>query len=192
MPLVPERREDHSLPEAMLIAIRRVIRAVDLHSRQLAQSYKLTGPQAMLMRELAKAGELTPGALARRISLSQATVTDIVKRLEARGHLRRSQDGADRRRVLIQLTNSGRRLQAQSPPLLQDTFRIRFTQLEPWEQHMLLSSMQRIATLMDAETIDAAPFLTNDILDATPESNLRRDLEPSTGQPRVDQYRVGG
>jgi DNA-binding MarR family transcriptional regulator len=153
------------LTESMLIAIRRVIRAVDLHSRHLAQSHALTGPQALLMRELAAAGELAPSDLARRVSLSQATVTDIIKRLERRKLLSRLQDPNDRRKVRLRLTESGKDLQSHSPPLLQDTFVSRFADLQPWEQHMLLSTMQRIAALMDAQTLDAAPLLSSDPLD---------------------------
>lgn len=159
---MPENPQPSSamLTESMLVAIRQVIRAIDLHSRQLAQSHDLTGPQALILRELAAHGELSPGELARRISLSQATVTDIVKRLEGRSLLTRTQDRDDRRRVLIRLTTAGSRLQSRSPPLLQDTFSKRFAKLAPWEQHMLLAAMQRIAAMMDAETLEAAPVLT--------------------------------
>jgi DNA-binding MarR family transcriptional regulator len=170
----------------MLIAIRRVIRAVDLHSRHLSQSHDLTGPQALLLRELAAAGELAPSDLARRVSLSQATVTDIVKRLERRQLLSRLQDHSDRRRVRLQLTESGKALQARSPPLLQDTFVNRFAALQAWEQHMLLSTMQRIAALMDAHTLDAEPLLSNEPLDPDVPAGRRRpggDPSDASGVP---------
>ncbi len=150
----------------ILVAIRRVIRAVDLHSRQLAQSHQLTGPQALLLRELASAGELAPSHIARRISLSQATVTDIVKRLERRGLVSRARDGGDRRRVQIRLTQAGRQLQDRSPPLLQDAFACRFAALDAWERNMLLAAMQRIAQMMDADTHDAVPLLSHEPVDA--------------------------
>jgi hypothetical protein len=56
----------------------RVIRATDLHSRQLVQSHGLTGPQALVLEALVD-GRLSAGALAGQISLSQGTVTDIGK-----------------------------------------------------------------------------------------------------------------
>ena len=65
------------LSEEMLVALRRVMRAVDLHSRSLVQSHGLTGPQAMLLKEADRASSITAGELAKRVSLSQATVTDI-------------------------------------------------------------------------------------------------------------------
>jgi DNA-binding MarR family transcriptional regulator len=155
-----QSKENNHLSEAMLIALRRVIRAVDVHSRSLAQSHGLTGPQSLLLREVISAESLTPGELARRVSLSQATVTDIVKRLEARDLLRRTPDRVDRRRVFISATARGRKLHASAPPLLQETFVRRFQGLRDWEQNQLLASMQRIAELMDAEYLDASPVLT--------------------------------
>ena len=52
----------------------RVIRATDLHSRQLVQSHGPTGPQALVLEALSD-GRLSAGALAVQISLSQGTVT---------------------------------------------------------------------------------------------------------------------
>lgn len=151
----------HDLSETMLIALRRVIRAVDVHSRSLVQSHGLTGPQSLILRETIAARGLTAGSLARRVSLSQATVTDIVKRLEARQLVRRTRDEHDKRRVLITATVEGERLNASAPPLLQETFVQRFEALRDWEQNLLLASLQRIAELMDAEGLDASPVLTS-------------------------------
>ena len=148
----------------MLIALRRVIRAIDVHSRSLVQTHGLTGPQSLILREIISAGALTPGELARRVSLSQATVSDIVKRLENKCLLRRTQDQVDRRRVLISATAEGKKLQASAPPLLQETFVRRVQALNDWEQTLLLSSVQRIAALMDAEDLDASPVLTSGAL----------------------------
>jgi DNA-binding MarR family transcriptional regulator len=154
--------------EQMLIALRRVMRAVDLHSRQLVQSHGLTGPQAMVLKEVHKAAStLTAGELARRVSLSQATVTDIVKRLEGRDLLRRERDSKDRRRVYVCVTDTGRSVVNASPPLLQETFSQRFNALKDWEQHLLLSSVQRVAELMDAERLDASPLLSSGAVSAT-------------------------
>ena len=66
------------ITDDVLIAIRRVIRAVYLHSRKLNQSYSLTGPQALVLKEIVARKRISPGELAKQISLSQATITDIV------------------------------------------------------------------------------------------------------------------
>lgn len=153
----------------VLTAIRRVIRAVDLHSRKLSHDYKLTGPQALILKEISSSNTITAGELANRVSLSQATITDIIKRIEQRGLVVRSRDNKDRRRVLISLTEQGKEILNSAPPLLQEKFTQRFEKLADWEQTLLLSSLQRIAYLMDAEDLDAAPLLSSGAPQAAPE-----------------------
>lgn len=149
-----------TISDEVLIALRRLIRAIDLHSRYLSKHFGLTGPQLIILRELAQVGERSPGELAAMVSLSQATVTGIVDRLEKRGLIIRTKSDHDRRRVIIRPTDACRELLAQAPPPLQASFLDRFTQLEDWEQSMLLSSLQRLVRLIDARNIDAAPVLT--------------------------------
>jgi hypothetical protein len=47
----------------------------------------------------------------------------------------------------------------QAPKPLQENFISRFQNLEEWEQSLLLSSVQRISSMMNADDIDAAPML---------------------------------
>lgn len=145
--------------DEILVALRRVIRAVDLHSRRLVQSHGLTGPQALILKAVA-AEPLIAGVLAERVSLSQATVTDILNRLEQRGLIKRVRSEQDRRRVIVEATDAGRALVEKSPPLLQERFAKRYEELADWEQTTLLASMQRIAAMMDADDLDAAPLLS--------------------------------
>ena len=164
--------------DQVIIALRRVIRAVDLHSRTLVASHGLTGPQALILKALQSSG-LSAGELASRISLSQGTVTDILNRLEQRGLIKRIRDTQDRRRVLVEATVAGQAVLAQSPPLLQEHFAQRFNNLQDWEQTQLLASLQRIAALMDAEHIDAAPVLSSGSVRATAQA-VEEVMEPDT------------
>ena len=71
-----------NISDEVLRNLRRIIRAIDLHSKQLVNHYGLTGSQALLMRELLQEGKGLPvSMLAQRVSLSHATVTDILNRL---------------------------------------------------------------------------------------------------------------
>jgi DNA-binding MarR family transcriptional regulator len=45
--------------------------------------------------------QTTPGQLGARLSLNSASTTAVIDRLERLGHVRRSRDGQDRRRVLL-------------------------------------------------------------------------------------------
>jgi DNA-binding MarR family transcriptional regulator len=169
-------RKHHNVSDQVIVAIRRLIRAVDLHSRALVGSHGLTGPQALILKALHN-GSLTAGELASEVSLSQGTVTDILNRLEQRGLIIRIRDTVDRRRVRVETTDAGLALLQQSPPLLQERFAQRFNDLHEWEQTQLLASLQRIAEMMDAEGIDAAPVLSSGSVRATAKA-VEEVLEP--------------
>ncbi len=143
----------------LLIALRQISHAIDLHSRQLARQTGLTFPQLLVLQALAGAGRAKPSAIARDVSLSQATVTSIADRLEQAGLVERQRGDADRRVLELVLTQSGRQSLAAVPEPLQAGFVAAFGALEPWEQSLLVSSVQRIASMMNAGSAGAAPFL---------------------------------
>lgn len=147
---------DHN---AILIALRRITRAIDLQSKRLMKTTGLTAPQLVILQLLRREGELASGAIARAVVLSQATVTSIVERLERGGLVARTRGQTDRRQVFVHLTEAGRAKAEAAPELLQAGFIKAFDKLESWEQHMLLASVERIAELMDAEDLDASPIL---------------------------------
>lgn len=153
---------DLKTADAVLIALRRIIRTVDIHSKKLVRSQGLTVPQILVLKEIDELGWPTVGEIARGVTLSQATVTNILSRLEQRGIVERSRSEDDKRRVLVRLTDEGARVLRNSPSLLHEDFLERFDRLQDWEQNQILASMQRLAQLMDAEQVDAAPMLITD------------------------------
>ena len=72
---------------------------------------------------------------------------------------RRQRSESDKRRVNLSVTPAGRKLLREAPQPLQEGFITRFNQLQDWEQHLIVSSLARIAAMMDAEGLDAAPLL---------------------------------
>jgi DNA-binding MarR family transcriptional regulator len=148
----------------MLVSLRKINQAISLHSKNLNKRFGLTGPQLVILNEIARHESITVTQLARSISLSQATVTDILNRLGKKGLVVRTRDTIDRRRVLVRITPQCDDILSQAPPALQDTFVDQYTNLAEWEQLMILSAVKRIVDLMSAEKIDAAPFLATDAL----------------------------
>lgn len=151
--------------EQVLIALRRVIRATDLYSKHLAKTSGLTAPQILLLQAIRDRGERTIGELAEDISLSQATVTTIIDRLEKRGLVYRERSTTDKRKVHAYLTDEARTVLENAPMPLQEHFAQQFQALQEWEQSMILSSLQRVAEMMDAQNIDASPILDIGTLD---------------------------
>jgi DNA-binding MarR family transcriptional regulator len=149
--------------------LRRISRAVDLHSRLLLQRYGLTAPQLAALRAIGRMQPVTAGALARQIHLSQATVTGILSRLEKRGLVQRARGHRDRRSVFVQLTGEGTAIIEQAPPMLQERFAKRLAELEQWERTMILATLQRIAAMMDVEDVAAERKLISAFNDAADE-----------------------
>lgn len=153
--------DSEKLCDEVLVAIRRIVRAIDLQSRELVKRTGLTGPQNLVLKELNKLKEATVTQLAGRINLSQATVTDILNRLEKKGFITRYRSDADKRCVLIRVTDSACDLLKSSPLLLQEKFVENFLSLKDWEQYQLLAALQQVAFMMDAKNIDASPVLSS-------------------------------
>ena len=151
--------------ESVLIALRRVMRATELHSRELVRSTGLTAPQLLLLQTIRQLGQVGVGALAQEMSLSQATVTSILDRLEDRGYAQREKSTQDKRKVWTRLTPKGETAIADAPVPLQQSFVDRFRKLASWEQHQLIASLERVAAMMDAQDIDASPVLDVGVLD---------------------------
>jgi DNA-binding MarR family transcriptional regulator len=152
-----------NLDDEIIIAIRRISQAVEGYSRFLWQEYGLTSPQLGALRELEKSPLATPGHLADQLHVSPQTVAGILKRLEQRGLISRARDENDRRSFSLQLTDEGKRLSNEAPSLLRDQFRNELKRLQPWEATQVLSTLQRVATMMSAEEIDNVPFFSGEL-----------------------------
>ena len=145
--------------DEILISLRRIMRAADLHSQKLMKESGLTAPQLLVMQAIEKEGRPSTSTLARHIAVSQATMTRIVDRLERAELVKREKSTTDKRVVHVGLTEAGRKKLGSAPEPLQAEFLREFRKLDDWEQQMLKSSLLRIAKMMDAEDIDAAPIL---------------------------------
>jgi DNA-binding MarR family transcriptional regulator len=150
--------------DELLASIRKIIRAVDLHSKVLLKRYGLTGPQLMILHEIGKSNELIVTEIAKQISLSQATVTTILDRLEQQGFIVRKRGQSDKRKVYIEASDKTRAILANKPSLLQSGFIDRFNRLKDWEQNLLLSSLQKIAAMMEAEGLEVESMLAGESL----------------------------
>lgn len=117
------------------------------------------------MREIDTRGSATPGTIAQSLQFSQATITIIVDRLEALGFVQRKRSEKDKRQFHLSTLPDGKKALADAPDQLQMRFMERFLALPPWEQAMILSAVEHLATLMDADTIDAAPLLDSGLID---------------------------
>lgn len=140
-----------------LIALRRVMHALDENARAMARASGLTQAQLLVLHAVARNGQEMPRDIARALGVGQATITLQIDKLEARGLVRRERRHTDRRAVWVILTDQGRTLLERTPDFLHDRFEARFRNLEDWEQAMVLAVTERLSRLFDAEEVSLFP-----------------------------------
>jgi DNA-binding MarR family transcriptional regulator len=143
----------------ILSAIRRIIRAVDIHSRKLHTEFDVTTPQMICIYALLRNDGITLSELSKAVSLSASTVNGIVDRLESKELMTRQRSSEDRRKVLLRLTDKGRQITREAPSLLQDRLSSALQSLPELEQVTIAMSLERIVGLMEAQHLETSPNL---------------------------------
>lgn len=150
---------EYDLLKDIFMDLRRIMRSMDVYSRQLSGSHGLTGPQMLCLREVSTRGSLTTGALAQAVALSPATLTGILDRLEVRGLVSRERRPEDKRRVLVSLTALGKQMSQELPSPLQERFGSRLSDLPADEQASIRLALGAVARMMEVGDVseDDAP-----------------------------------
>jgi DNA-binding MarR family transcriptional regulator len=142
-----------------LIALRRILRATEIHGRKLAKAAGLTSVQFRVLQIVAERGNCTATEIAQKMRVSQATVTSLVDKLVRHDVVTREKSQADRRQINIIITKNGRDIVSHAPDTLQQRYVRKFEALADWEQAQLVASLERVAAMLDAADIDASPVL---------------------------------
>ena len=156
--------------DTCLIAIRRILRATELYSRDLKRVSGVTAVQFRVLQIIAELGHATAKEISLRMRVSQATVTSLVDKLVRQELALREKSETDRRQTNIHITTKGRQTLTEAPDPLQQRFVRKFDAMENWEQAMLVSSLERVAAMLDADDLDASPVLDT--------GDIKRTLDP--------------
>lgn len=78
--------------------------------KPLLEKLGLTYPQYLVLVTLWEEDDQTVGQIGEKLFLESSTLTPLLKRLEASGHVTRRRDSADERVVRVRLTDKGRAL----------------------------------------------------------------------------------
>ena len=160
---MPQREE---IAYQILRTLRRILRRISQHSREIARESGLSIPQMLCMKAidgLRSEAEITVAMIASAVQLTPATVSRILDRLEQRGFVVRERRSQDRRRVCVTLSDAGKAQLDDLPQPLNEAFLQRIQRLETGERMTLLASLTRIVELLDAEGLDASPVLTTQV-----------------------------
>ncbi|WP_438353115.1 MarR family winged helix-turn-helix transcriptional regulator [Microbacterium sp. CJ88] len=103
-------RLDNQVCFAIVTAARNVVAIY----RPVLEPLGLTHPQYLVMLALWERAPRSLGELADELAMEPATLSPLVKRLEAQGRVTRTRRGSDERVLDIALTDDGRALRAQA------------------------------------------------------------------------------
>jgi len=155
VPPVPEVAFDLQI----LQSLRRLMRAADLFSHQLAKAHRVTSPQLMCLHRLLESDGLTVSELSKAIFLSPSTVVGILDRLEAQELVTRVRSAEDRRKVLINVTQAGRDLVDAAPSPLQRALQSGLAERTTADQRTIAESLDQLVRMLELQDLDAAPIL---------------------------------
>lgn len=148
----------------ILQSLRRIIRSIDQHNKQLGSKYGLTVPQLVCLRQLLQEGVMTLGRLAKAVYLSQATVTGIIDRLYEKGLISRERSTEDRRKMKVRLTEKGIQMVRNMPWPLQERFSNSLAALPEAEQDQIDQTLKKLVQMMEAPPLTVWPFGAGDVI----------------------------
>lgn len=142
---------------ALLKAVRRLARALDIHSSRINRESGLTLPQLIVLTCVRDLGEVTSRAISVAVDLSPPTVVGILDKLETKELIERYRSTSDRRIVHTQLTRKGRNLLKRAPSPMGADFETKFMKLSRSERSRLVGAVQDAAALTVSDEIRQHP-----------------------------------
>lgn len=168
--------ENQSYEKRILRSLRRIIRAVELRSHQIARLYKITGPQLACLHTIIDNGPMTSATLSTHLVLSPSTIVGIIDRLQEKGWVTRDRSTTDRRRILLDVTEAGREVVKNAPMPLQGTLLQSLEESSELERVAVTLALEKVVDMLEAGTISAAPILEAGALTAQ-QPNLDQDID---------------
>lgn len=90
----------------------RVNHGMEKRSKRMQAALGITGSQRMVLRMVGRFPGIYAGELADLLHVDRGTLSSALRRLEASGLLKRATDAEDRRRIAVNLTSRGKRMDA--------------------------------------------------------------------------------
>lgn len=140
-----------TLETRILQSIRRVVRAMDIHSKELVSQHNITAPQLLTLADIAENNRTTITELTKRIYLDASTLVGIIDRLETKGFVRRERDKHDRRQIHIYISDKGRDFIEKTPNLSQSLLLKALHHLGGQEKQHFSDTLDKVINYLEKE-----------------------------------------
>lgn len=148
--------KDRAPATTILLEIWRIARRSGVLLDEALAPAGMTGSDFGLYSQLMIEGPMTPTELSRRSGMPPTTVSQVVRRLEERGHLRRSRNPRDGRSASLTLTAAGRKAHAKAAPAFVGVYNRLLDALGPEADQVLVSLIRLDDALASASGEDAS------------------------------------
>ncbi len=131
--------------------IRNLSKSLDKYSKYLDIKYHVTLPQILCLHELYAHGATTLTELTRQLNMNNSAMTGIIDRLEAKGLLRRTRKGSDRRTVCIEFTDAGQEAVARLLQILEEDSFFDTKTVGPDQVSEIVGSLSQVIQALEPE-----------------------------------------
>ena len=108
--------DNQDLTRKIINQIRMLMQAEELYTKELIKKYQVSVSQLHCLLALYENGPLSISQIAGFIMVKPGTVTGVIDRLEKKRFARRVRKSNDRRVIIIELTDAGKKFVQNAPP----------------------------------------------------------------------------
>jgi DNA-binding MarR family transcriptional regulator len=145
-PAAAAEEQPPKLDDFLCFAIYSTNLAVNRVYKPLLDELGLTYPQYIVLIALYDEDDQTVGGLGDKLFLDSSTLTPLLKRMEAMGHLTRQRDPEDERQVRVRLTPQGRSVREKG--IMSRSGLLNSTNFSPVEYEQLREQMVKLRTYL--------------------------------------------
>lgn len=146
-------------------AVRSIVRAIRIDTRSIELRMGISLAQLFVLQQLADRPADSLNDLAERTATHQSSVSVVVRRLVDAGLVTRTASPADRRRVQIALTATGREKLANAPRTVQVTLVEGLRAMQPDRRRMLADLLEEWVVASGIDLTSPPPMLMEDEVD---------------------------
>ncbi len=158
---------------AALDALRRIVQGIRLSAAHAERVTGLTGAQLFVLQQLAEGPAQSLNELALRTRTHQSSVSTVVARLVGRGLVSRRRAPADGRRLVLDLTPSGRALLTDAPKTAQSRLIAALERVPRTALRTLTGHLEQLVAALGMEAEPASLFFESPEPPATPDRSNR-------------------
>jgi DNA-binding MarR family transcriptional regulator len=139
-------------------SLRRIFKAIQDYSREVSDTFGITGPQLWALKTISQSESLSLSDLSERMYLHPSTITGLIDRLERKGYVTRNRDQVDRRVVSVRLTSKGKSLTKKAPNPVQGKMIYGLRGLKRKRLDLIYESVRKLVEIMEAENVKVTFF----------------------------------